>query len=474
MVYQVNGTSLMWSALRKFDSKRPISQWARLAQCYDKAPPKVPLMIRENERNAAIRCGVIHRATSNQPLPTFLGALLADVYATDQTWLVTLLNRQGTPKSSPLLIKFGEQFDANQDKNLTEFAVPSPFLKEHNLEFLEVPSKEMQDGDGCHFYIDLSDGSANIPHKWPTVTVSDNERANALPLSNQINSSLAVKGILGFIRDKTTVNSYLLAMDKSNVTSFADGLKRKVDDRKRIFSDLGLAILKNLRESDRSLVGNNPSQAQKHEMIEEIQEWRRNAHEELQTVVVPLLTNFLKSHLSIWKIYLYSEDKFSLRLKELIDEPLRDLKMVNFLYNLRGRLQIEGPTESPLQNVHFFDKEITLAHQELNKVIYDNFLKLQLPLIILATVGYVSEQFSLYSMGSLASLGIVLGMQKVISSWEVASKKIVDNMYEAIRIYIEHESNLMVKLCEEKCTKNEAEYKLKQEVIQTLSHDLRK
>lgn len=475
MVHPLNGSSMMWNILRRVSFRRSASKWAQLSQCYDEIPPKVQLMMRESGRQSVIRCGVLKRANGHQSLPTFLGALLADVYASDQTWLAVLLNRQVTRASSLLLIKFGEQFDTQQDGNYTRFAVPSPFLKDCNVEFLEITFPDSKQGeDECHFYIDLSDGSTKRLYRWPTVTVNDTTSSDPLPLSNQVNSSMAAEGILKFIRDKSSVSSYLQAMDRSNMSSFADRLKHKIHDRKKIFSDLGMATLKNLMDSDESLIENHISESQKQEMIRQVEGWRRQAHEELQSEVLPLLQKFLKSHLSIWRIYSYSEDKFNLRLKELVDKPLRDLKMVNLLYSLRGKLQLEGSINSPLHNAHLFEKEVTLAHRDLNKVIYQNFFKLQLPLIVCSTMGYVSEQFSLYSMGALASLGIVLGLQRVISSWELASKKIVDNIYDAIRTYIEYESNFMIQQCNEKFAEDETKHKHKQEILNSLLQDLRK
>lgn len=474
MVHPLNGSSMMWNILRTVSFRRSASKWAQLSQCYDEIPPKVQLMMRESGRQSVIRCGVLKPANGHQSLPTFLGALLADVYASDQTWLAVLLNRQGTRTRSPLLIKFGEHFDIQQDGNYTRFAVPSPFLKDYNVEFLEITSPDMQGEDECHFYIDLSDGSTKRLYRWPTVTVDDTSSSGPLPLSNHVNSSMAAAGILKFIRDKSSVSSYLQAMDRSNMSSFADRLKQKIHDRKKIFSDLGMATLKNLMDSDESLIEYHISESQKQEMIRQVEDWRRQAHGELQREVMPLLQKFLKSHLSIWRIYSYSEDKFNLRLKELVDEPLRDLKMVNLLYSLRGRLQLEGSVSSPLHNAHLFEKEVTLAHRDLNKVIYQNFFKLQLPLIVCSTMGYVSEQFSLYSMGALASLGIVLGLQRVISSWELASKKIVDNIYDAIRTYIEYESNFMIQRCKEKFAEEETQHKHKQEILNSLLQDLRK
>lgn len=430
-------------------------------------------MIRGCDKESTIRCGVLQRSSGTQCLPTFLAALLADVYASDQTWLVTLLNRQGSPMKSPLLVQYGEHFEAHEDKNCTKFNVPSPFLKKHRIEFLEILSPEVRSDDECHFYIDLSDGSPTKLYRWPTVSVSDTSSLDPLPFSNQINSSRAVKAILKFIRDKSSVESYLEDIEKSNVANFAERVKHKIDDRKQIFSELGRAVLENVSETDKSLAKHLSSEARKQEMIADIEVWRRQAHEELQNKVMPVLRKFLKDHLTVRNIYLYSEDKFSLRLKEMVDQPLHNLQMVKHLYSLKGKLGVEDSSNSSLYDTKSFNEELTLAHKNLNKVVYQNFFQIQLPLILCSTVGYISEQFSLYSMGSLASLGVILGVQKVIYNWEAASKKTINKIYHAIRSSIESEGNSLIQQCNAKFKSDEIKNQRKQEIIDSLFQDLK-
>lgn len=450
-------------------SRRSLNLWASLGQCYNKPPPKVPLMIRKDDDTAVIRCGLLQRSGDYQKSSTFLGALLADVYSSDQSWLNVLLNRQASSLKGPVKIQFGELFDIQQQGTLTSLVVPSVFLKDHNVEFLEVSQENTPSEDNCHFYLDLDGNSSSaLFHIWPTVSIRDTPKTGELPLSNEISSQLALEATLLFTRDKGTVNTYLKDLDLSNFASFSKRLAAKIDDRKQIYADLGLAVLKNLQNEDKSLVKSHSLQSQKDEMLKGVESWRVLAHGELQNQVNPLLQKFLKTHLSVRKIYTYSSAKFNLRIKELIEEPLSDLQMQNNLYELRGRLHLSTPINPPLLERQYLERKVLSVYQDVNKVINQSFFTLQLPLIVCSTVGYISEQFSMFSMGSLASLGIVLGLQRVLSSWEVAAERIQRGVYDDIRANIEQEDKRLVQEVNDRFSKEETIQKRKLSIMNEL------
>ncbi|QLQ80204.1 hypothetical protein HG537_0D02050 [Torulaspora globosa] len=452
-------------------SRRSLNQWALLSQCYDKPPSKLPLMIRKDDKDSIIRCGLLPGISGYQKSSTFLGALLADVYALDQSWMNVLLNRRASSVKGPIKIQYGDQFDVQRNETMTTLAVPSSFLKDHKVEFLEVLEENAPDEDNCHFYLDLDGRSSTLYQRWPTISVNDTSKTSELPLSNEINSRQALEAILRFIHDKGTVNSYLKSLELSNFGNFSKRLAAKIDNRKQIYADLGFAVLKNLENEDNSLAKGHYLQSEKEEMLKDVERWRRNAHDELQGQVVPLIQKFLRTHLSIGKIYTYSNTKFNLRVKKFIEEPLRDLQMQNNLHELRGRLRLSTPLKTPLIDKQYFEKQISSVYKDVNKVINQSFFKLQLPLILCSTIGYISEQFSLYSMGSLASLGIVLGLQRVLSNWELAGKNVQKRIYEDIRATIEQEYKRLVQEVEDKCGKEETAQKHKLHLIRALSSE---
>lgn len=453
----------------RLTAKRSVNQWVLLSQCYDKLPSKMPLMIREGSANQAIRCGLLQKSSNYQASSTFLAALLADVYAPDQSWLSVMINRQASSLKGPMKIQYGDQFDVMHSDTSTTLAAPLGFLNDHNVEFMEISEKSTPDEDGCHFYLDLDGGSPTLYQKWPTVSIELTSKTDGLPFLNEINPNLALQAILSFIRDKKTVNSYLEDLETSNFPSFSKRLATKLDGRDQIYVDLGSAILRNLKEEDESITRSGYLLNHKLEALNEIETWRRFSHSELQRLVVPLVQKFLKTHLSVWKIYTYSNTAFNLKIKELVEKPLRELQMENQLYKLIGHQRLSAPVTSPLINKRYFEKKLSSVYKGVNRAIYQNFFQLQLPLITCATMGYISEQFSIFSMGSLASLGIVLGLQRVLSTWESASKETEKVMYEDIRANIERGNERLIQETEERFSKEAALHERKFELVRDLS-----
>lgn len=455
--------------------KRFKSQWAQLSECYKVLPPKLSLVLQESrEPTAILRCGVILSANNVKRQSKFLSSLLADVYSSDQAWFNTMANRYSTSPTSQVFVRFGEQFDMQRERNYTKFVIPSPFLKDHKVEFLEMQTKQSQGEDGCHLYINLDGNDSMLARGWPTIVVQDCDNTNSLPLSNQINLSQAFEAISNFIKDKNTVTSYLQGMEKSNFANFKKKLSARLNDRKVLFSDLESSVLQNILINDKTLAEDKRMQSDKQEMTPAIEQWSQLAHNELQTKVKPLLENFAREQLSIWKIYTYSESKLKLKLIELVTKPIRCLQMVRSLYTLRGHLQIDDTMKSSLLEMNHLENKITSAQTKINKTIYHNFLTLQLPLIVCATLGIVSDQFSAYSMGALASFGVILGFKRVISDWQVTLKKILADINESIRRNIESNRDNLIQRCRASFALKESQSERKTKIIKAISENLDK
>lgn len=454
-------------------SKRFQSQWAQLSDCYKILPPKLPLILQESrERTSILRCGVILSANNLRHQSKFLSSLLADVYSSDQAWFNVMANRYTTSPTSPVLVRFGEQFDMQREQNYTKFVVPSPFLKDYKVEFLEMQTKQPQGEDGCHLYITLDGSDSVLARGWPTIGVQDCDNTDSLPFSNQINLSMAFEAISNFIKDKNTVKSYLQEMDKSNFADFTKRLSARLNDRKGIFLDLKSSVLQDILVNDKTLVEDEHLKSDKQDVMQAIEQWSQLAHTELQTKVKPLLEDFAREQLSIWRIYTYSESKLKLKLIELVTKPLRDLQMVQSLYILRGHLHIDDTMKSPLIETNHLEDKICFVQTKINKSIYHNFLTLQLPLILCATLGVISDQFSAYSMGALASFGIILGFKRVISDWEATLKKILADINESIRKSIESNKDCLIKHCRASFALEESKLDRKMKVIKAVSENL--
>ncbi|GAV54502.1 hypothetical protein ZYGR_0AM00400 [Zygosaccharomyces rouxii] len=466
----------MWPQLvfRRFGS-----QWVRLSQCYQKPPPKLSLVL-QGYNPKKIRCGLILPSDKEglRGGSAFLSALLADVYSPDQAWFHIWRQRYLQHNSpSTILVKYGNVFDKHSEElestDMTTFSVPSPFLQKNNVEFLEVQSTDLQDEDGCHFYINLQRDGVNpsAPHDWPTVNfvLNPDLQRVPLPMGDQIDPQWALGAICNFINDKSTVEEYLDVMRRSNFASVKRKLEGKLQEVDGIFRDLQKSVLgnivhrENLHEQHRKLV------ADKREISEKIQRWSESAHDELQSSILPKLQTFVKNQLSIWKVYSYSESKIQLKLLNMVTEPLRSLQMVNSLNRLKGELHIESVASKNLIDTQEVNHKATALHKKINKIIYENFLLLQLPLILVATFGVVSGECSSFSMGALASFGIVLGFSRVLAMWQSLLDSYVKRIRETLSSNIENEKVSLINEYQTGFAAREKDFETKYEIIHSLS-----
>lgn len=471
----------MWTQLitKRLNSSRSngnsLAQWIRLAQCYERLPPKLPLILQSYE-SRKIRCGVILPNDSSDNLSrgaAFLITLLADVYSPDQAWFNAWRQRYQSKNGSPsaLLVKYGDVFG----KQSSTFSVPSPFLQKYNVEFLELSSKPstlLQNNDGCHFYIKLQNcANSNASSScWPTVNLRMSPQLHnlPLPLENQVDPQWALKATCGFINDKDTVNKYLEAMQRSNFGNIRKQLELKLQNFDNILKDLQISVLTNIADTERLYDQNKTLGSNKKQISNKIETWSQDAHEELQSKILPRLQKFAKKQLSIWKVYTYSESKLQLKLINMVTEPLRDLEMVNSLNRLKGELRVNGGGSNNFIDTKGINEGATKLHKEINSIVYQNFLLLQLPLILLGTFGCISSEFSSFSMGAFASFGIVLGFSRVLAMWQSLLDKYVVRIRETFRSNVENEKVNLLKEYETNFAAGGDEFKYKYEIIQSL------
>ncbi|QLG74479.1 hypothetical protein HG535_0G03620 [Zygotorulaspora mrakii] len=462
-------TNIKWTTIKRFNS-----QWRQLAQCYEKLPEKLSLLLQDEEgTRRTIRCGVILPRRQETNHSEFISALLSDVYARDQTWFRTLVTRYHGKNVSNVLMRYGQQLDLLKSERSIMLTLPSPFLKRYDVEFLEFHDNERPEYErGCHLYVDLGDSPSRV---WPTISINDTKISKELLLSSSVNAKLALKATIDFVRDKSTVDEYLRNMETSNFDNISKRLGSILEDKETIFKNLQKSIIENIKRTELPLERKKMIEYERKQMMSEIESWSQLAHLELQTVINPLLDQFSREHLSIWKIYTYSESKLKLNLLELLVEPLTHLKMKSSLFKLSGKLQLDDTLalKSPLE-IQNIGQRVLKLHGKANKAIYQNFFSLQLPLILCSVVGGLSEQFSFYSMGSLASFGIVLGFKRVMSYWDETMKSLQQDIIANIRENIEKDKAMLVASGRERFSEKEFKLDQKIKIIDSLPNELKK
>ncbi|SCW04506.1 LAFE_0H15038g1_1 [Lachancea fermentati] len=445
----------------KLIGRRFGSTWAQLAECYTKSrralPDKLPLMV---QRNQQVRCGILVPSLASERGSSFLSALLADVYSSDQYWFEVFSGRHLKPMTN--LIRYGPAFDFQIIGKLRTFTLPSPWLQEHNVQFFE--SEYLQDSqDGCHLYLNLNPKPVAIP--WPLLQLTDIESTFVMG-NREVNSTLALEGIQKFINDKSSVKNYLSSLETSNFLTVSKELALKLDNRTEIFQQLGKAVIKNIYQTDPSVAEYEKFKCSEREAIEKINEWAFEAHKELQQHLRPLLESFAKNELSIFKVYGFSENKLQLKLREICDLS-ESSKIVDKLNHTRGILSLPYQ-DSKLDEKSLMLHRAPLLKKDINNAIYRQFFTLQLPLILCSVLGVVSHQFSAYSMGSLAAFGITLGFSKVLSYWSSILQHYVDDVVEHTRIRIEKQKGALITEWKEHTLKERKSLEFKIKVLNDL------
>lgn len=412
--------------------KRLSSNWSRLSEIYakagDKVPDKLPLL--KNEANHKIRCGVILQSLKSQRQSAFLSALLSDVYSNDQYWHDQFSQRYS--KRGPKLIRYGASLEVHRlDNSSTLYTLPSPWLQKHDIELLEMDEVSPAN-DGCHIYLGL--GKTLPAMVWTTLSISDTDSESPMG-TREVNCKKALAGMRKLIQSKSNVTEYLKDLESSNFLYITQLLESQLCDKNHIMERLKHAVIKNIYETDTSISKYSQHLTEKKTIDGEIDNWAYKAHSALQSQLKPRLKQFVRGQLSVYKLHTYSESQLELKLREMCDLS-RTSDLTEKINHIRGRLNLPLSLP-PVWDMNRLYQRANAMHKVINKFIYQQFFKFQLPLILCSVLGVLSGQFSAYSMGSLAALGLVLGVNRTMHQWSAILQRFQTEVLEEKRLEIE-------------------------------------
>lgn len=448
---------------------------------------KLGLLTVPRVEEAQVRCGFKGKGVSRM-----LDVLLLDVYSGDKGWMEQFLQRDRKQRS---LIRYGVDFGVKSASGLDEvvtYELPSPWLEKAGCEILELGSEseseaESREGpsgrpsgspsgrpDGCHLYVSEK---GFTPARWPTFSVvprhggRGSEAGTGTSHENEVDAETAFDVALRFSKDKSLVSTYLDSLDSTNILAISKKLQARLNDKNQIFRDLERAVLTELYRVDESPQEYEKLMKSRARVDDTIENWAREAHKELQGSIEKLLQDFASKQLSLWKVYSYSEPKLSLKLHELCNIS-NDLEMVQNLSHIYGSLGIQQQRLSII-SPDYAKNKVPYLHREINKCVYKNFFQLQFPLIAVSVIGYVTELCSGYSMGALASLGIVLGLKRVKDTWYNLLLQFQQQIREECRVGIELNKQLLRKNWEDAYTQKESELSSKVALLEQISKELK-
>lgn len=366
---------------------------------------------------------------------SFLNTILADPFASDQSWYDALLNR---PDGS--LIKYSADYENFADC----FMIPSPILETHNIEFFEIKELNYSD-DKCHLYINFGEP---IDPKYPTYEFKDNENVE-IPETNEINSKLAYEAVNLLKESPLNSTTYTKLYNTSNFPSFHDSLAKLVEPD-FVISKLYSSIVKTLETQN---VANSLTlkdiDAKDQAIRKFISQWDENAHFEFQKHFVPYINRFENEQLSWWKLY-YKNDDIEAILTNMLNTGFLNDSLKNYSY-VRGQIDSFTSYESrkvgsvppelaqnPLTSLknEVIENDLYPIQNSAIKTLLMNFLGLQFPVVLVSTGGYALYDFSLYSMFGLGLLGVVLGFSNVSKRWIKEFEQFKTMLFEKTRLAI--------------------------------------
>lgn len=445
---------------------RSLNKWVQLDACY---PTEKPIKLNLLTTPGRIRCGLVLPNNNNNDETKLLNSLVIDVHAKEQTWMQYFSKRFYNDQDNFRLIKYGETFNFEKQGNLSIYTLPSSWLKNKNVEFIECSREQMDiSNDQCHFYISIN---SSIPAEtpWPTLNISLTNDKNVYT-NRQVNINMAWDSMLMLSRKEFNSVQHLEYLKKSNFVPIHNMINHKLKNVNQISQDLAKAVLTTIYRSDSSI--NEYEKLLKQESIATsiIEQWACKSHNELQNMIKASLQKFNQSQLSVWKLYIYSESALSLKLREMSQIPL-DLPIIQNLNYVRGQLDLPIVVKPTIIDNNAINTMLVGMHKRINMNIYKVFFQLQLPLIFCSCAGIISGQFSSYSMGSLAGLGIILGLRNVMKSWSFELEKFQYHIIEQIRLGIELEKEALLNQWNKIFASNQKLLNTKMKILKELNEE---
>lgn len=420
-------------------------------------------------QNGKVRVGVIPFKCHRTEVNGVLEAILADPLASDQSWYEAFKNRL---LAKDVLVSFSPTFE-NQilaHNSLIEF--PVPFREVPNArstEIMEVNSIEdsKEHLDTCHYHVFLSSNmqealTTPIESHFPRVLAIDVPASNEL-LDHEgkkidskvvlISSEAANRGIELLAQSPANVSQYTKLLRQSKIGELEDLIFTTPQEAERKMLD---SIISSCETIVAPSTGDELAKTVEKEsdsMRKLRTKWSREAHEELQLKLTNGLQNWSKKTMAWYKLYFRVDD---------IYDSLSDVLQRDYLVDSNAKLEyLFGRIDSfaarhnfpeAVQLINGNDDAKLILHESIQssreKILNDKAVKvhndglktlatvifgMQLPTILVSSLGMYFYNYSLYSMGSIMALGLVLGFKSLQKSWLRTTEQFKTDVIEEAR-----------------------------------------
>lgn len=413
--------------------------------------------------SSVLRVGLIP-AQGHHRSSKLLDALVDDPIEKTQ-WSTALANR---PLTKDIFVSQSATFELTEARNsLVIFPVP---FSGDAIEYLEVNSAEdsWDHLRHCHLHLFVADRvltRAPVSH-YPFLTICDSSSPLGAPNLDITAHNCEYKGELLQINSQKALRANSALQTSPNNASFytkhwnESGIRelKSLFQGPEVYGALKASIISSCQEQI-SEIKDDP---QNLKVISKSRtDWSQDAHRELQGSLLPRVRDTLYNDLAFYKLYARTDDVES-ALTQVLDHALP--RSQSQLQYLKGRLgstyEADAGRSSTLKSA-LGPATLSLQNEAL-KTVLTSFFGVQVPLIALSISGVFFGGFSWYSMGALASLGVVAGLKKIQSDWLRGASMYEEKVQIAALTYIEEAQRTLWKIKEEGHFQA-SELKLKQE-----------
>lgn len=412
---------------------------------------------------SVLRVGIVPLASSRSDIKRVLESLIEDPL-NDSDWFPTFRARALT---KDVIVSQSSSFDYIETRN-SALEYPVPFTGPP-IEYVEVsnPQDSREHLAKCALILYASTNPAEalrtpIATVHPHLLVLDSLRllqasSDAPSNSNEvvISTELAAQGNELLRESPKNITPYLDLYRKSNVAT----LKQRFDPTK-----VRVQLLDSVfKTCDGLVAADGPDPAINREVSELRTAWADSAHRELQGRLIPALEKLLYTNLAWYKLYARTDDVEATTVAVLNQAQLpqsnRELEYII------GRVDKavttipsnEKPSQSPIStaNVLSAAAAVKLQNSALKAVL--TALSVQIPISLCAVGGWYFAECTAYSMGALAGLGLVVGLQRLQKMWLKAAKNYEKTVIDLTRTSITETETQIWDMYEERVARRQQE-----------------
>lgn len=427
---------------------------------------------------SVLRVGIVPLASSRSDIKHVLESLVEDPL-NDSDWLPTFRARALT---KDVIVSQSSSFDYIETRN-SALEYPVPFTGPP-IEYVEVSnaqdSREHLAKCGLILYASTNPAEAlrtPIETAHPHVLVLDSLRllqasSNGPEDANEvvISTELASQGNELLRESPKNITPYLDLYRKSNIPA----LKQRFDPIK-IREQLLDSVF---RTCDGLVASQNQDPTVTHEVSELRTAWAESAHRELQGRLIPALEKLLYKNLAWYKLYARTDDVEATTVAILNQAQLpqsnRELEyIVGRIDKAVATIPSDPkPSQSPIStaNVLSAAAAVKLQNSALKAVL--TALSVQVPISLCAIGGWYFAECTAYSMGALAGLGLVVGLQRLQKMWLKAAKNYEKTVIDLTRTSITESETQIWNMYEERVARRQQELTIQEEALSKVKKEV--